>query len=677
MTFEKKMTASLLAVLLVTGIHPVSIFAAEKNTPKEEVVYINLNADGIVKEIHVVNSFELEKDSKIIDYGAYETLRNMTTTDDIAYKDNKVTIDAKTGKLYYEGKLKEPTMPWDISIKYYMDGKEYSADKIAGLSGNLEIKLSIRQNPNCDSSFFEGYALQASLTLDTNKARHILGEGATIANVGSDKQLTYTILPNTEKDITISATVKDFEMGGISINGIRMNLDIDLYDAALQEKIDEVIGAIHDLDKGADKVNTGASDLYDASGKLTAATEDLYTAVGSLNEGAAELKKGLTALTSKSTELTGAAWSAYEALCSAAQIQVNAQLEANGLEKVTLTPAVYSEVLLSILEYMDADTVYHTAYDTALAEVTSEAEAQADTLYTSYIQSQAGTIYLSYVQSQAETLYTQVAAEAVMRQLIESGDFNEDQASAYLTTEEGKALIQGAAAAMSDEQKEQIIMAAAGSLTVEQKQQILQGAITSLTEEQKAEIRNTCIQQMMASDEVTAQINEAVKKVNSAAAQVSALKGQLDNYGAFYNGLADYTNAVSSAANGASALTDGLHTLYSNTDTLKKAVGDLHIAVGTLKDGTGELKNGTGEFVSETDGMDTRLSDEIQTITSSATGKDVETVSFVSEQNTNINSVQFVIQTESIELDIPADAGKPETEHLNFWQKLLRLFRLY
>ena len=80
MKHTKRIIAALLAALLIIGILPLSAFAAAENTPKEEVVYINLNADGSVKEIVVVNIFDLDKDGQIIDYGKYESLRNMTTT---------------------------------------------------------------------------------------------------------------------------------------------------------------------------------------------------------------------------------------------------------------------------------------------------------------------------------------------------------------------------------------------------------------------------------------------------------------------------------------------------------------------------------------------------------------------------------------------------------------------
>ena len=69
----------------------------------------------------------------------------------------------------------------------------------------MEIRLSIRKSLDCPLSFFEGYGLQVTLVLDTKHARDIVAEGATLANVGSKKQITYTLLPNrAEAPLSIS-----------------------------------------------------------------------------------------------------------------------------------------------------------------------------------------------------------------------------------------------------------------------------------------------------------------------------------------------------------------------------------------------------------------------------------------------------------------------------------------
>ena len=230
---------------------------------------------------------------------------------------------------------------------------------------------------------------------------------------------------------------------------------------------------------------------------------------------------------------------------------------------------------------------------------------------------------------------------------------------------------------MTDEQKQQILMAAVQNLTDEQKAQIKAGAVSSLTDEQKTQIRNGYIDQMMKSKEVTDLITAAVAAANTAAASITELKGQLDNYSLFYDGLKSYTSAVSDAANGTNMLKLNMDTLYTNVGTLKTSVGELNDGVKELYDGTTTLKNGTGEFVKETDGIEDEIGGEVDKMITEATGSDVEITSFVSDKNTNVEAVQFVIQTEAIEIAEAVDNELVVVEKLTFWQKFLRLFGLY
>ena len=71
---------------------------------------------------------------------------------------------------------------------------------------------------------------------------------------------------------------------------------------------------------------------------------------------------------------------------------------------------------------------------------------------------------------------------------------------------------------------------------------------------------------------------------------------------------------------------------------------------------------------------DTQIQDQIDEMLSSLQGSDTETVSFVSEKNTNISSVQFVIKTDKIEKPVIEETETQTTQKVSFWQKLLNLF---
>ena len=63
-------------------------------------------------------------------------------------------------------------------------------------------------------------------------------------------------------------------------------------------------------------------------------------------------------------------------------------------------------------------------------------------------------------------------------------------------------------------------------------------------------------------------------------------------------------------------------------------------------------------------------------MTFSVTGSGAETVSFVSDKNANIASVQFLIKAAAIEEEDTVVSDVVEEETLTFRQKLLRLFGL-
>lgn len=75
--------------------------------------------------------------------------------------------------------------------------------------------------------------------------------------------------------------------------------------------------------------------------------------------------------------------------------------------------------------------------------------------------------------------------------------------------------------------------------------------------------------------------------------------------------------------------------------------------------------------------MDEQVGDEIDSMVSSISGNNEQTHSFISDKNTNVTSVQFVIKTEAIEKPAAtANEGAKAETHLSFWQKLLKLFGL-
>ena len=154
-------------------------------------------------------------------------------------------------------------------------------------------------------------------------------------------------------------------------------------------------------------------------------------------------------------------------------------------------------------------------------------------------------------------------------------------------------------------------------------------------------------------------------------------------------GAGTLKTGTESLLNGALSLQEGTGKLSDSTLTLKNGTNSLAEGAAALKDGTESMKDGTkklsdgtkemldgtDEFSSETSDLDTKISDKISDTIDEMTGKDVETVSFVSDKNTNIESVLFVIKTPAIQKEEVKEETVTEEKKETFWEKLIGIFR--
>ena len=666
----KKTVAALLSMAVILS-PALSVYAGSNTSEKEEVIYVNTDGSGSVTEINAVNIFG---SGDITDYGNYSAVKMLNTDDKITLSGSKVTFTSGSDRVYYQGTMKKTEIPWNITLRYVLDGKEISAEELAGKNGSLKIYFDIKKNSRCKGDFADSYALQASFTLDTEKCENITADKATSANVGSDRQLTYTVLPGRNLSAVITADVSDFEMPAVTINGIKMNLDIDTDDIEISERIDEIIDAVNALDDGAGELNSGLQKLCSATDSLKTGAATLDSKTGQLADGARNLADGLLEITSKNKELTDGAYATFTGLCTASEQILNAQLEANGIDTVTLTPDNYSDVLTGLLNKMGTEAVYQKAYAKAYAEIEKKVSKNEAAVYSAYISSNADNIYAAYITANSDALYHEAAYQALLSELQKKG-MDKKSAQDYLSGDEGQLLIAGSVTEMSDEQKSKIADTAVQNLTAEQKQQILKNAESSLTAEQRAETKDAYIRQLMADETITSQISEAVSKSDEFSGQIAQLKGSLDSCNTFCEGVNDYTAAVSEAAKGASSLESGLSALHTNTGRLKESVSLLSGSAKKLADGSAELKNGTAEFAEEAGEFSDDADKEISEMLDSINGRDSSAVSFTSDKNTNVRSLQFVIKTAAIEKAETESNTVEAGSSSSLWEKFLDLFR--
>ena len=711
---KRAISVFLVSALLVSAL-PVSVSAVEANTDKEEVVYVNLDNDGSVREINVVNIFGGNTEGVIVDYGKYLDVRNMTTTDTIDFSGDAIKIHSSAEKLYYEGKLESTLMPWDIQIRYFLDGREYSAEEIAGKSGEIKITVRITQNQKYRGDFYDNYALQASLSFDTDQCKNIVAPDATVANVGSKKQLTYTILPGKGADIEITAEVSEFEMDGISINGIPLNLNIEVDDEELMEQVTELLDAISQLDDGAAELHDGVFDLQDgAQSDLKSGVNDLQDGAGQLHDGAADLKDGGSTLQDGAADLQNGVNALDEGIHSLNSGIGQMQEALNTLNRqspeLVNGSASFQAALTQLQEALNGAAL--TTEDlSALTDASSAMKAGINDLVNGITALQNHVNFDAYKDVMAQNgldidglqQKNESAINGLEGLIMSLSTQIEDLKKAGVDTSE----IEAQVSQLSDI----ISLLAANNASIGGTESYLQTVSSNLSSLLQGA---TALQENYGTFD--GKIEELVNKIGGLAYQMSELSSAINTlvseYGKLDQGIKDYTEAVarivagysqirdgaSRLVAGSSALKTGSESLYSGTGELLSGIVEIYDGTGTLKDGTGtlddgvaellsgiaqlydgagELKDGTSAMREETAGMDTEITDKIDELIETVTGGDFEVASFVSDKNTNVQSVQFVIKADGVQTEEVSEVTEEMPKKLTVWQKFLNLFGLY
>lgn len=654
--FSMKKPSFILLIVVILIFSMVSTSLAVDYKGKEEVVYAMLDTNGEIDGVYVVNIFDQK--GKIVDYGDYSSIRNMTSKEKINMEDNKITVLNNNKKLYYEGKLKRNTLPWNISIKYYLDGKEYTAEKLAGKSGYLKIDMVIRQNKEFNKIFYENYALQTELTLDTSKYSNIEAKGATIANIGKDKKLTYTILPGQGADISVAADVTDFEMYAININGIQLNINTDIDDSEIMDNINELTEAIEKLNNGADHLRDGSSDVNDGTDKLESATKDLKkgsydldNGVNSLKNGIIQVQGGLNKLNDKSSSLVKGSEQVKYALLDIQEKLSKVSTSTEDIEDlINASSSIKKGIndinsgiqsLKSGVNYnqykgvMKSNGLNIDVLKSSNTETINKLNTQIESLRKSYNNIKVNPEY----GEQAKQLKNQIDQLTNIVNLLNGNN------SAIYGTENYLNGVSESISEISD-----------GSKILKSQYEEFDGAIIELSHR----LNSMLVDMTKLSDG----IDTLVEKY-------TVLDSGINEY---TNGLSEIVNGYSEIVKGVNRLSSGSRDLTNGTNKFYDKTRDLMNGVNDVYNGTVELSKGTNELKEETSNMDNEVNDQIDNIQSKITSNKSKTTSFVSKKNDNIKSVQFVIKTEPIKIEEIDKADEEPKETLNFWEKLLKLF---
>ncbi|MGL4484862.1 MAG: hypothetical protein ACRCUS_07920, partial [Anaerovoracaceae bacterium] len=289
-------------------VHSAMAFAAPsaKIKQKDEEVYASLSNSGPVKNIYLVNHFELSKTGIFKDYGESIKVKNLSNNSPISKNGAAILLKSESKNFYYQGDMKSRSLPWNFEISYYLDEEVISSDDLLNASGDLEIEINTSKNQKVNPNFYNNYMLQISIPLKAELCTDIKTKDGIIANAGGNKMITYTVMPKKNANLSLQTTVKNFEMDAITITAIPFSMNVDLPDTSgMLGELNQLPAAISELNKGAEGINDGSKELSDAANSLAKSSEDIDSGLNTLSEnsssiiaGSAEINSSLSSLSS-------------------------------------------------------------------------------------------------------------------------------------------------------------------------------------------------------------------------------------------------------------------------------------------------------------------------------------------------------------------------------------------
>ena len=585
---------SIFLTIVLTAAAAAPAFAAGTPTQKEEVVYGLLEPDGSIQSVYVVNSFA---GGMITDYGNYSEVSNLTSSEKLTRNGDMITADTAAEQFYYQGTLQAKALPWNIDIRYKLDGEEFSASDIAGKTGALEITIYITQNKSVNSVFYENYMLSVSLTLDTEKCTNIVSPNAMIASAGKNKIIAHTVLPENDANITVSANVRDFIMSGVEFSAVPLAMLIDLPDTgSLSDDMNSLSDAVDSLNNGVKKLSEGTAKTYSGAQKLA--------------DGSSDIASGLSELSGNSAEVLGASVQINTAL-----FNISKAFDEQGgdfdFNDIAALPAGLRQLADGLTGLTNGISTLKSGYVSAYSALDSAMLSIPDT------------------NIDPTELYTAVSGDgaltAALSQLMDYYGAAKTVKGTYAVVRDAFAAVEGSLETL------------AGSVGV------ISGTLSGMADE---------IEQSLDDMDLAAKMQQ----LKIGLSQLS------DNYNQFHIGLGEYMNGVELIAGGYGEVNAGIRSLSSGA-------GELSAGASRLYKGTSELNGAVADL------PDT-IQIEIDEIVKQYDKSDFAPVSFVSEKNTSVISVQFVLKTAPIELPATPEPAPEAPVKLTFWQKLLKLFGL-
>lgn len=342
--------------------------------------------------------------SPVLAYAKDETVYSKVNTEGENYK-TIVSTQMEDGTHTQEETDKK--LPITCKIKYTLNGKEISAEELAGKSGKVTIEISYINHEKhiidvngVNTTMYTPFAVATGVIVNNETNKNITVSKGKVINDGTKTIIVGMAMPGMQESLGLSKaslpeSVKitlettDFELSNIFTVATPRLLEDD--DKDLLKEIDDIYGKVNTLqsssnqiEKGANYLKKGTTTYYQKSQEFNKAMSQVEKGANSANTEYSKLNQGIATLNANSGTLNDGAKQVSEGMTAVQGGLQNistklGQLEAGSNTIATGVKQIDQGVTIAQNAAKDVTTKVLTAKATLQAAIQANEQAIKDT----------------------------------------------------------------------------------------------------------------------------------------------------------------------------------------------------------------------------------------------------------------------------------------------------------
>lgn len=618
---------------------------------KEETVYVNAKADGSAYQVIVSEWLQnTDKAGRLTDKSNLSNIDNVKGSETFRKNaDGTLVWDSKGSDIYYQGESKEE-LPVSMKITYFLNGKEMSAEEMAGKSGQVKMRIDYYNHTSQDvaiggktETICTPFLMTTGMILPTDTFTNVEVVNGKVISDGNKQIVVAMAFPGLKESlqleksdllkekkipdyVEITADAKNFSLAmtaTMATTGTLSELGLDNVNSMedLSDSLDKLADASASLVEGS-------SELFAGTGSLKEAFVTFSTGLSDADSGVSELKEGIDMLDGKKGELL----SGVNALTSGiSTLESGAKELKSGIDEYTGGVGTVSDGVAVVntgakdlntnLKAMKNGVEEYAAGVEGLEQGIAALKMQVDSAMGTASQVSRETKVSVAVPKPAVTVTGKDAVNEVVADLqsqltalqetMESlqgavKDLESPEVTVSTNISSEKSRVCGEIAGMDGLSEEQIseIQNVINSIHVVAETNVTAPSVPSFSgvseqigalQTKAAEIQTAC-NNISANVEMPETVEQAVSlgtapDVGVLLQTVSAALGQLQA------GAQQLTSQNSVLTEGMKGLSSGAEKLQGGTTQLQSGTAQLQSNSKKLKDGAAQLQNGSGELL--------------------------------------------------------------------------------